>query len=178
MIAVPPQPAPGSATWKMRPGVDLRPRTRTPLGPHAQELARLMLGKHAGDVIVHHDDLVHMPVPLPGEYADGGRAAADPHALLGNAVDDRRRARAKHEACATVHGHLDGFAIAQLQESVASDIALRLAAAREMRTARAKAIASRIGRGDMADLLFRYPTGAASGPRWRTVSIFALTPNS
>ena len=33
-----------------------------------------------------------MAEPLPGEDADGGRAAADAHAHLGRAVDDRRRA--------------------------------------------------------------------------------------
>ena len=54
---------------------------------------RLVLGQHAGDVVVDDDHLVDMAHPLRREDADGGRAAADAHALLGDAVDDRAACR-------------------------------------------------------------------------------------
>ena len=60
---------------------------------HVEAAAGLVLGQHAGDVVVDHDHLVDLAVPLLGEDADRGRAAADPHALLGLAVDDRAPGR-------------------------------------------------------------------------------------
>ena len=36
--SVPPQPVPGSATWKYRPGVDRRPLMRMPEGSHPMTL--------------------------------------------------------------------------------------------------------------------------------------------
>ena len=60
---------------------------------HAEELARLMLGQHAGDVIVHHHHLVNVALPLLGENANSGGAAADTHALFLHTVDDRRPTR-------------------------------------------------------------------------------------
>ena len=38
VISVPPQPLPGCATWKYRPGVERRPRTRMPLGGTSRHL--------------------------------------------------------------------------------------------------------------------------------------------
>ncbi len=53
-----------------------------------------MLGEHAGDVVIDHNDIIDKPQPLPREHADGGRAAADPHAAFGDAIDDGRLAAA------------------------------------------------------------------------------------
>ena len=58
----------------------------------SRQLAGLVLGEHAGDVVVDHDDLVDVAEPLLREDADRRRAAADAHALLLDAVDDRRLA--------------------------------------------------------------------------------------
>ena len=48
-----------------------------------------MLAQHAGDVIVDHDHLVDMAMPLRREHADGRRATAHPHAFLDDPVHDR-----------------------------------------------------------------------------------------
>ena len=48
-----------------------------------------MLAQHAGDVIVDHDHLVDMTVPLRREHADGGRPAAHPHPPFHLAIHDR-----------------------------------------------------------------------------------------
>ena len=61
-------------------------------GPHVEAAAGLVLGQHAGDVVVDDHHLVGMAEQLLGEDADGGRAAAHAHALLLDAVDDRRPA--------------------------------------------------------------------------------------
>ncbi len=61
-------------------------------GRHVQAPAGLVLGEHAGDVVVDDHDLVDVAEPLLREDADRRRAAAHAHALLFDAVDDRRRA--------------------------------------------------------------------------------------
>ena len=74
---------------------------------HVEEAAGLVLGQHAGDVVVDDDHLVDMAVPLLGEDADRRRAAADAHALLAHAVDDRRLARPHDDRRAAVDRELD-----------------------------------------------------------------------
>ncbi len=63
---------------------------------HAEALAGLVLGQHAGDVVIDHDHLIHLAVPLLREDADGGAAAADPHARA-------RRVPLTMGACAGLH---------------------------------------------------------------------------
>ena len=81
----------------------------------AQHLAGLVLGDDAGDVVVDHHDLVDQAAPLRGEHADRGRAAADAHAVLGLAVDDRRLAGLDDDGRAAVDGELDRLAVAEVE---------------------------------------------------------------
>src|SRR3546814_7812073 len=99
--------------------------------PHVEEFPRLVLGQHAGDVIVHHDHLICVADPLPGENADGSRPAADAHALLGHAVDDRRPAGLNLDRSAAVDGELHRLLVAEVEHHLAGDVAFLLAAAGE-----------------------------------------------
>ena len=72
-----------------------------------------MLGEHAGDVVIDDDHLVDLAVPLLGEHADRGRAAADPHALFRDAVDDRRLAGLHDDRGAAVDREFDRLAVAE-----------------------------------------------------------------
>ena len=91
-----------------------------------------MFGQDAGDVIVDDDHLIDLVAPLLGEHADRRRAAADPHALLMLAVDDRRLAGLHDHARAAVDDKLHAFAVAEIEQSVAGDAALFLAAVGEV----------------------------------------------
>ena len=82
VTSVPPQPEPRIGDLEIAPRRRPRPAHANAGGPHVEETAGLMLGQDAGDVVVDDDDLVDMALPLLGEDADRGRAAADPHALL------------------------------------------------------------------------------------------------
>src|SRR3546814_10641021 len=82
------------------------PTHPTAARPHVEEFPRLVLGQHAGDVIVHHDHLLCVADPLPGENADGSRPEADAPALPGTAVDDRRPAGRTLEPRDSVDGEL------------------------------------------------------------------------
>ena len=82
-----------------------------PVSGNVEQLAGLMLAENAGDVIVDHDDLVDLAVPLLGEHADRRRTAADPHPLFGDAVDDRRLAGLHHDSRAAVDRELDRLAV-------------------------------------------------------------------
>src|ERR1700722_15357342 len=99
---------------------------------HAQQLARLMLGQNTGDVVVDDNHFIDLVAPLLGEHADRRRAAADPHALLKFAIDDRRLAGLHDHARAAVNDKLDTFAVAEIEESIAGDAALFLAAVGEV----------------------------------------------
>ena len=99
---------------------------------HAKQLARLMLGQDAGDVVVDDDHFVDLVAPLLGEHADRRRAAADPHALLELAVDDRRLAGLHDHARAAVDDELDRLAVAEIEQGLAGDAALLLAAVGEV----------------------------------------------
>src|ERR1700729_978001 len=91
-----------------------------------------MLGEHAGNVIVDHHYLIDMPEPLFGEDADGRRAAAHAHALLLDAVHDRRSTGADHEARTAVNSQFDRLLVAERQHHVARHTAFFLAAAGQM----------------------------------------------
>jgi hypothetical protein len=92
----------------------------------AQEFAGLMFGEDAGNVIVHHHDIVDLAEPLPGEHADGGRAAAHPHALFLHTIDDGRQARLDKDSRAVIDGELDGPAVAEVEQGFAGDAAFLL----------------------------------------------------
>ena len=91
-----------------------------------------MFGQDTGDVIVDNHHFIDLVAPLLGEHADRRRAAADPHALLMLAVNNGRLPGLHDQARAAVHDKLDSLAVAQVEESVAGDAALFLAAVREV----------------------------------------------
>ncbi len=92
-------------------------------GLHVEAAAGLVLGQDAGDVVVQDDHLVDLALPLLGEDADRGRAAADPHALLGLAVDDRGLAGLDDDRAAVVDRQLDRIAAAEREQHLAGDVA-------------------------------------------------------
>ena len=105
-------------------------------------------------MVVDHDDFIDLAVPLLGEHADGRRAAADPHALLGDAVDDRGIAGLHHHGGAAVDRQFDRLAVAQVHQRVAGDAALLLGAAGEMMHAAERQHLRAVFAGrDMADRL-------------------------
>ena len=91
-----------------------------------------MLGQHAGDMIIHNDDLINLAVPLLGEHADRRRAATDAHAFLGLTVDDRWLTCLDDDAGAAVDGQLNRFSIAEIKQCLAGDAPFPLAAMSEM----------------------------------------------
>ena len=95
-----------------------------------------------------------MAEPLAGEYADGGRPAADPHALLGLAVDHRRLAGLDGEFRAAVDLEIQRLLVAKGEHRLAGDHTLLLAAAGQMAdAAECEHLRAVFGRGDMAHLL-------------------------
>ena len=95
-----------------------------------------------------------MVLPLRREHADGGRAAAHPHALLARAVDDRRPVGLDHHGRAAVDRELDGLAVAERQQRFAGDDALLLAAAGQvMHAAQRQHLRAVFRRGDVAHRL-------------------------
>ena len=98
----------------------------------AEQFARLMLGQHAGNVIVDHDNLVDFAVPLFGEHADRRRATTDAHALLGLTVNDRRLTCFDNHAGSAIDGQFHGFSIAQVEQCLAGDAPFLLAAMSEV----------------------------------------------
>ncbi len=103
-----------------------------PVSVIPEHLAGLMLGEHAGDVVIDHDHLVDLAEPLLGEHADRRRAAADAHALFHRAVDDGRAARLHDDAGAAIDRHLDRLAVAEIEQRLAGDAAFFFAAMRQM----------------------------------------------
>ena len=91
-----------------------------------------MFRENAGDVVIHHNDFVDLAVPLFCKHADRRRAAADPHALLGDTVHDRWISGLHHHRCTAIDRQLDRLAVAQIHQRVAGDTALLLGAAGEM----------------------------------------------
>src|SRR6202044_3297741 len=91
-----------------------------------------MLGQDTGDMIVDDNHFIALVPPLLGEHADRRRAAADPHALLEFATNDRRLAGLHDHARAAVNDKLDAPAVAKIEQSVAGHAALFLAAVGEV----------------------------------------------
>ena len=119
-----------------------------------EQLAGLMLAEHAGDVVVDHHDLIDLALPLLGEHADGGRAAADPHPLFRHAVDDRRIAGLHHHGGAAIDGQFHRLAIGEIHQRVAGDAAFLLGAAGQMMHAAERQHLRAVFAGrDMADRL-------------------------
>ena len=120
----------------------------------AEHLAGLVLGDDAGDVVVDDDDLVDEAAPLAREHADRRRAAADPHPLLGDAVDDGRAAGLRDERRAAVDAELDRLAVAEREEGGAGGAALGLRAAGQVPDAAEREhLRAVFGGGDVADRL-------------------------
>ena len=113
-----------------------------------------MLAENAGDVVVDDHDLIDLAVPLLGEHADRRRAAADPHALFGHAVDDRRIAGLHHHRGAAVDRQLDRLAVGEVHQRVAGDAAFLLGAAGQMmHAAERQHLRAVFARRDVADRL-------------------------
>src|SRR5271155_3146905 len=94
-----------------------------------------MLRKNSGDVVIDHDYLVDFAVPLLGEHADGGRAAADAHPLFSSAVDCGRLARLDNHDCAFIDCEFHRLAVAQVQQSLAGHRPFPAAAAGQVANA-------------------------------------------
>src|ERR1700689_2048906 len=91
-----------------------------------------MLGQDTGDVIVDDNHLIDLVAPLLGKHSDRRRAAANPHALLKLAINDRRLAGLHDHARAAVNDKLDTFAVAEVEQSITGDAAFLLAAVGEV----------------------------------------------
>src|ERR1700677_1051943 len=121
-----------------------------------------MLGEHAGDVIVDYHDLVDLVAPLPREHANRRGAAADPHALFQLAVDFRRLAGGDDYPGAAVDRQLDSPPVAEVEQSLAGDAPLLLAAVRQMVDAAQREHLRAVFAGrDMADRLALRPDRGA-----------------
>ncbi len=121
---------------------------------HVEELAGLVLGQHAGDVVVDDDDLVDVAEPLLREDADRRRAAADAHALLLDAVDDRRLVGLDDDARAAVDLQLDRLLVAERHHHLAGDAPFLLRAAGEVvDAAEGEELRAVLDRADVADRL-------------------------
>ena len=94
-----------------------------------EQFAGLMFDEHAGDVVVDHHDFIDLAVPLLGKHADGRRAAANPHPLLGYAVDDGRIAGLHDHGGAAIDGEFDRLAVAEVHQRIAGNAAFLLRAA-------------------------------------------------
>ncbi len=94
-----------------------------------------MFRQDAGDVIVHHHHLVHVPAPLPREHPDRGRPAADAHPLLGMTVDHRRAVRLHDQSRTVIDGQFHRVAVAEIEQRVAGRPSLFPAAAGQVRDA-------------------------------------------
>ena len=121
---------------------------------HVQETPGLVLGEHAGDVVVDDDHLVGQPLPLRRKDADCGAAAPDPHPRLRLAVDDRRPAGLHYHLRAAVDRERHRLAVGEGEQRRAGDYALPLAAAGEVaHAAEAEHLAAVFAGGDMPDRL-------------------------
>ncbi len=121
---------------------------------HVEEVAGLVLGQHAGDVIVDDDHLVDVALPLRREDADRRRAAADAHALFRRAVDDRRLVGLHDDRRAAVDLQLDRLALhsASIVSQVTTAFLLG-AAGQVVHAAERQHLRAVLDRGDVADRL-------------------------
>ena len=91
-----------------------------------------MFGEDSGDVVVDYYDFINFSVPLFGEHADGGRAAAHSHAFFLVAIDHRGQARLHDYGCAAIDRQLNGPFLAEIEKRLASDSAFLAAASGEV----------------------------------------------
>jgi hypothetical protein len=113
--------------------------------------AGLVLGEHAGDVVVDHHHLVGHAGELARENAHGRRAAAHAHALLFDAVDDGCPAGLDDERGAAVDGALHRLLVAQQLHQLGRHAAFLLAAAGEVvHAAQRQHLRAVFGGGDVA----------------------------
>ena len=114
----------------------------------------LVLGEHAGDVVVHHHHFIAKAQPLTGEHANRRRAATHPHALLGHTIDHRRLSGLQSKLRAAFDLNLCGLLVAQHMHEFQRHATLFFAAAGEvMNPTQAQHLRAVFGGGDMAHFL-------------------------
>ena len=84
------------------------------------------------DMVVDHNDFVDLAFPLLGKHSDGGRTAADTHAFFAHSIDDWRPRGLHDDLSSAVDFEFGGFAVAQVEKSLARHCAFLAAAAGEM----------------------------------------------
>src|SRR5690242_2588213 len=77
-------------------------------------------------MVIDHDNLVDLAVPLLGEHANCRRATADPHSLFGHAIYDWRPAGLHYNGRAAIDLEFHRLAIGEVHQRVAGDAALLL----------------------------------------------------
>src|SRR4051794_8310890 len=111
-----------------------------------------MFTENPGDVVVHDHDLVHLPLPLLGKHADGGRAAADAHTLFRHSVDHRGMTGLHYHTGASIDDEFDRFAITEVHQRIAGDATFLLRTSGEMmNAAQRQHLRAIFARGHMAD---------------------------
>ena len=111
-----------------------------------------MLSQHAGNVVVHDDDLVGLFAELHRKDADGGRPAAHAHALLQHTVDNRRATGLDRERGTAFDLQRHRLPVTQRLHHFHRDAAFLFAAAREVvHAAQRKHLRPILGRGDVTD---------------------------
>ena len=117
-----------------------------------QTATGLVLGQHAGDVVVHHHDFIAHAQPLTRKHTDRCRPATNPHALLGGTIDHRGLPGLQHQLGAVFNLHFYRLMVAQQVHQLQGHAALFFIAARQvMHTAQAEHLRAVFRRGHMAD---------------------------
>ena len=121
-------------------------------GLHMQTAPGLVLGQHAGDVVIHHHHLVAHAQPLTGKHANRRRAATHTHALLGDTIDHRRMTGLQTQLRAVFNLHFQSLLVAQLVHQFQGHAPLFFAAACQvMHAAQAQHLRAVFSRGDVAN---------------------------
>jgi hypothetical protein len=120
VTSVPPQPVPAPPPGNSGPASTAA--AHADAGRlHVQQACRLVLGEHAGDVVVDHDHLVDMAEPLLARTCRWSPSRSRRACAPRHAVDDRRPAGLHDHGRAAVDGELDRLRVAQRQQRVAGD---------------------------------------------------------
>src|SRR5215469_4490677 len=117
---------------KIAAGRRTAPTNRNPGFAQAEHFSGLVLGKHAGDMVVHHDDIIDLAGPLLREHANRRGTATHPHAFLPLAIHDRRLICRNRDACPIVDHERNFLAIAKIEQSLAGDAPLGFRSTRQM----------------------------------------------
>ena len=121
---------------------------------HAQATASLVLRQHTGDVVIHHDHLVRLVEHLLRKNAYRRRPTTHPHALLLDAVDNRRAARLDDDFGTAFNAKFNRLLVAQALHHLHRDTAFFLGAAGQVvYTAERKHLRAVFRSGHMADHL-------------------------